>query len=373
MYSLYAKGSPLSSALTSQSPEDLTKVFLRLFSNRLGSAVRRKSDGTWREVSQYHYLSDAEIIAALQKDSSLMRAFRLDEQTNFFVVSIAEDSPNKTISYANSLRATLKSINVSSCFYEFKGEWFFWIYINRRMDTDNTAVKLRSILTGSYAGSKLEGVTVHDTSSFIPFPLQPGFVWLNEKSEQIVGVEKLELCESIACFLAEASNATSDADQFLEGLSKRRSISKPSSFVRSLPVSNEKRMSYSTEATKEKLESSQVANKIEPIESYDGGIAETDSCPDTTFVTEEACSTSIIELNQDQLSTRDFACLDKGTGPNSFQPEVSNNNVPAQLLLFSKAAVPRALPSHQCSKRGESTKELIGGNQRKAIRPPPPS
>lgn len=53
--------------------------FLKLFSTRYGSKFRTVGSDSWRSVSKFHALSDAEIIASVEADATIYRVLSVDD------------------------------------------------------------------------------------------------------------------------------------------------------------------------------------------------------------------------------------------------------------------------------------------------------
>lgn len=191
--------------------DNILSAYLRLFPYRFESAVRRSGAQTWRLVSRFHLLTDEEIASALQNDSTLFRAFALDNKSSFLVLSIPASSKYKTADSLEQLIGLLHNYGMKPVPYSFNENWYLYLYFDRQVPTNRFSVQLKKLLESSGFET---GVEVHQASDNVPFPLQPGFVWLDERAEVIHERRELTLEAALELYCAEIERSKFDPVMF---------------------------------------------------------------------------------------------------------------------------------------------------------------
>ena len=183
---------------------DLTNWFLNLFTFRLSSVIKRDGGTKWLGISRFHTLTDAEIVECLQTSSKLQRGFHLDVTTKFLVVQIPKGSRYFNADAVTELRSIFEELSIKPLHYQIDSNWYFYIFLRHAVETPLYAKNLQSWLESRGLEFGEEKLIVHSAENALPFPLQPGFGWLNERCQLLVRRDELSLDQALIFFLQEA-------------------------------------------------------------------------------------------------------------------------------------------------------------------------
>lgn len=196
------------------SKAELLDIYFKLFPNRSGTGIKRPQDSSWRSMSQYHQLSDLEILQVIEKSSELSRAFCLEAQTNMLVITIGSQSTYRNADFISTVRAALKARGISSCLYQFQEDWNLYIFFERKVETELASAALQIWCEKLGMKSGKDGIIVHDGTSLIPFPLQNDFVWLNDRCQRLIRRDELSFEDALRFLLFEATKTKNSPDSF---------------------------------------------------------------------------------------------------------------------------------------------------------------
>ncbi|MBX9572315.1 MAG: hypothetical protein K2X77_25695 [Candidatus Obscuribacterales bacterium] len=207
----------------------LMEKYFTLFPSRLESGVKRETEATWRFMSKYHTLSDLEVEQSLEKDANLLRAFSVEAKSDFLVVSFAEKSTYHSAAFVTNIMSALKARGIKTCLYEFHGDWFLFLYFGVQIETTPFCELFANWCETLGMKTGAEGICIHDVGSLVPFPVQSGFYWLNERCQKLVKREELSLEKSLFFLISEAAKQKNDPDVFkntfkISALSKRSKL-----------------------------------------------------------------------------------------------------------------------------------------------------
>lgn len=191
---------------------------MSLFPNRVSSGVRWTRSSSWRGMSRFHYLTDDEILEVLQTKCKHQRGFRSDTKTAFLVLRIPEGSPYRNFPAVDELRVKLGHVGVNPRHYQIDEDWYLYIFLKSDADTADLTKLLRywCMAQGITPGSN--SIEVYPAADPLPYPLQSGFTWLNERGQLLVRRDELSLEDAIAFFLDDAGKAAVDPDELLVAL-----------------------------------------------------------------------------------------------------------------------------------------------------------
>ncbi len=194
---------------------DLTRWFMNLFSFRLSSVIRRKGGLKWLEISRFHHLTDEEILEALQSKAKLQRGYCFDSNTKFLVLQIPESSPYHNRNSIGEMRKSFEEISVKPKHYQFDEDWYLHIYLSRAGSSAELSRQLRQwcISEGYEVGTDI--LRIHPSEFALPFPLQSGFTWLNERCQLLVRRDELSFEDALAFFCQDAKKNCIDPDDLL--------------------------------------------------------------------------------------------------------------------------------------------------------------
>lgn len=194
-------GAPLADCVV----EPLLTQLLRLFPSRGNSHIRRIGSTNWRQMSQFHYLTDEEISAAIDANPVYVRAATLDDTTNFLVITVPSDSRYIESHQFARLIKTLRALSVNPKIYKAADSDDIQIYLPFAEKTNTTAIQ--RVLTRELINQSFEiaahSLIIHSTDVPFALPLQAGFAWLNDDQSVKVRRDDISLDSAIALFVSD--------------------------------------------------------------------------------------------------------------------------------------------------------------------------
>ena len=181
---------------------------------RFNSSIKSTEAGAWLPLSKYHYLEDAEILNTVSMQTTKLRAFAFDARTSFVVLTLPPTSIYRKPERYSRLKELFAQRQITLCPYKAAGSDDIHLYIFFDDDVD-TAVVSQSLINlikqaGMQAGNEITACT---TNSVYSFPLQKGFVWLDDKLQPIQQRDKLTLQQALDLFVADLITHKCSADQ----------------------------------------------------------------------------------------------------------------------------------------------------------------
>lgn len=197
------------------------KTFLDLFPNRFASCIKRGKDGDWRETSQFHHLSDDEMIESIEGRAPFLRACMADKETRLIVVMIERDSYYRTIEGLAKIRDCLQCIGVNQLklFVSDESEqWQLFGFFAKPVDSTKVSSLLSSWLRRNGIVPGTAGVSLFPGPDPFCFPLQKGFAWINDSGHTIVARNEVSPEAALALFIADMERTEIDGDELIERL-----------------------------------------------------------------------------------------------------------------------------------------------------------
>ncbi len=140
----------------------------------------------------------------MQTGAKLQRAFRLDLTTKFLVVQVPKGSRYFNADAVTELRNIFAELSIKPVHYLIDGSWYFYIFLRHAVETPLFSKNLQAWLASRGLVFGEDTLIVHPSENALPFPLQPGFSWLNERCQLLVRRDELSLDEALIFFLQEA-------------------------------------------------------------------------------------------------------------------------------------------------------------------------
>lgn len=193
--------------------------FLSLFSARGDSMIRNAESGSWRRMSQFHLLTDDEIMAALSDGSSVIRAVSFDRVTKYAAIELPNHSPYLEISAFRNLIELLGSLGLKPRIYTASGsrDVQLFLFFSQPYKCGIVQDALAKVLSWNGFSLRSDKLVVYPSDVAIPLPLQRGFVWLNEDLQPIVSRNEIALDSALALFCSEASRYATEFEAVIEG------------------------------------------------------------------------------------------------------------------------------------------------------------
>lgn len=144
-------------------------------------------------MSQYHYLTDEELLSALSTESRIIRAFEPDSKARFFVITCSADSTEVKdfVRRLNQVMPEGKSVNA----YRQAQTNSIQIYLSFTQPVLTDAIRTR--LVDAFG----EDFTFHGQNELFVLPLQTGFAWLDDELAVTTDRSDLTFNEAVQRFL----------------------------------------------------------------------------------------------------------------------------------------------------------------------------
>lgn len=197
------------------------EVFLSLFPNRFESRIKRGKDGDWKVTSQFHHLSDEEIIEAISGKATFLRAVMADKTTRLFSVTLEKDSFYRTTEGLSKLRDCLQCVGVNQLKLFMSDEteqWQLIAFFKTPVDSDKISNLFKSWLRRNGIVPGTAGVSLFPGAEPFCLPLQPGFAWINDNGHMIVNRNEVSPEAALALFVSDAERTETDGEELIERL-----------------------------------------------------------------------------------------------------------------------------------------------------------
>lgn len=193
--------------------------FLTLFSARGDSMIRNAESGSWRRMSQFHLLTDDEIMSALSDSSNVIRAVSFDRTTKYAALELPNHSPYLEISAFRKLVELLNSLGLKPRIYTASGSRDVQIFLFFTQAYKCSVVQdaLGKVLSWNGFSLRADKLVVYPSDVALPLPLQRGFVWLNEDLQPIVSRTEIAIDSALALFCSEASRYATEFERVIDG------------------------------------------------------------------------------------------------------------------------------------------------------------
>jgi len=180
-------------------------AFLKLFADRHQTFVRSKSSAIWRNTSQWHYLSDEELISSLHAGSSLRRAFGPMDKTYFVIIQIDGSKSATAFQTAKNIHKQLKDLSLQpkSFYIEELDLWQIFVFFSEPVESKNATALVNSWLEQSWFAIDKEATSVLPSGAPLQIPLQASFTWLNDELGPIVSTAEMSFQNAVSMFLQD--------------------------------------------------------------------------------------------------------------------------------------------------------------------------
>lgn len=168
----------------------------------------------WRSLSKFHAISDADILASIEKDAKQLRALSLDDKESFLVFTFESFERSSDMVIWTRLLENLARIGiVGPRLFQVNEESDYQIYLAL-----DKCVKIAPIakLFEEYLhfyGSGL--VRVLTPGNHFVLPLQAGFRWMNESVQPVVARREMSTDVALNFFVTEVTKTLIDTDALI--------------------------------------------------------------------------------------------------------------------------------------------------------------
>ena len=208
---------PVAYANPVPTPANPQIAFLRLFASRYSSKACTLGSNSWRSLSKFNAISDAEVLASIEKDAKQLRALCLDEKESFLVFTFESFERSSDMVIWTRLLENLARIGIiGPRLFQVNEESDYQIYLAL-----DKCVKIAPIakLFEEYLhfyGSGL--VRVLSPGNHFVLPLQAGFRWMNESVQPVVARREMSTDVALNFFVTEVTKTLIDTDALLSVL-----------------------------------------------------------------------------------------------------------------------------------------------------------
>lgn len=174
--------------------------YLKLFPYRLSSLIKRPEATAWRSMSQFHWLTDEEILLSIEQKSILLRAISFDNKTSFAVISF----PSTKVTDHKRLPSVLlgHGLRVKPYLASGREEVQLFVFFDRPVESDLVVASLTNVLTTEGFDLGEDSIRICPNAS-LSLPLQSGFAWLNDDLVITIERDQIPLESALALFLAD--------------------------------------------------------------------------------------------------------------------------------------------------------------------------
>jgi hypothetical protein len=197
------------------------KTFLSLFPNRFASSIKRGKSGDWRQTSQFHHLSDEEILDAIGGQSTFTRACMPDKNTRFITILLEKDSYYRTPIGLAKIRDCFRCVGVNQMKLYMLNEseqWQLFAFFKSPINSEVVTTLVASWLRRNGIVPDTAGLTIYPGAEPLCFPLQPGFCWINDNGHIIVARNEVAAEAALGLFISDMDRTETDGQELIERL-----------------------------------------------------------------------------------------------------------------------------------------------------------
>lgn len=201
-------------------PLDSKAAFLKLFSSRFGGQVRTVGSANWRNLSQFHQLSDAELLSSISKESKTYRTLCIDETESFVLLQFESQEPERDQALWTQLNSALSLLGLSGIklFQVAEGSTYqVFIYLSKMVKVLPLAEQVAKYLVQS----GLDKVSILKPGERFVIPLQEGYRWMNDSMQPVAARHEMTEDMALNFFIGEVTKIVccpNELTALLEGL-----------------------------------------------------------------------------------------------------------------------------------------------------------
>ena len=186
-----------------------------MFSSRFGSYARTVGGATWRQLSQFHQLSDQELLSSICKESKAYRALSVDQSESFLLLQFNAEDRTADRAVWEKLSAALLTAGLSGLklFQVSEGSTYqVFIYLSKAV----SILPLFKGLTNHLVQSGVTNVEVLRPGNHFILPLQEGYRWMNDDVLPVIGRHEMSEDMALNFFMGEVTKVSVCPEQFVE-------------------------------------------------------------------------------------------------------------------------------------------------------------
>ncbi len=193
---------------------DSKALFLKLYSSRCGSYARTAGSATWRKLSQFHQLSDQELLESISKESKAYRALTVDQSESFLLLQFKSESRDTDRETWEKLSATLRTAGLPGLkLFQVaeKSMYQAFIYFSKSA----SILPLSKGLTNHLVQGGLTNVEVLKPGDNFIMPLQEGYRWMNNAVLPVIARHEMTEDMALNFFVGEVTKTICCPEQLL--------------------------------------------------------------------------------------------------------------------------------------------------------------
>jgi hypothetical protein len=193
---------------------DSKALFLKMFCTRFGSHVRTDGSTSWRPLSQFHLISDEDVLASIARESKAYRALVVDKKESFLILqfnSAGRDADRETW---KNLRAALQTAGLPGAkLFQTLENATYQVFINFSKTAD--ILPLSRGLTNHLVLAGITNVEVLRPGNHFILPLQEGYRWMNDDVLPVIARHEMSEVMALNFFMGEVNKTTTCPERLL--------------------------------------------------------------------------------------------------------------------------------------------------------------
>jgi len=194
---------------------DSKALFLKLFSSRFGSYARTVGSASWRQLSQFHQLSDEELLASISKESKSYRALSVHDTELLLILQFNPLDRDADRAVWEKLSAALATLGITGIklFQVSEGSTYqAFIHFSKSA----SILPLSKGLTNHLVQAGVTNVEVLRPGNHFVLPLQEGYRWMNDAVLPVIARHEMSEEMALNFFIGEVTKATCCPEQLVE-------------------------------------------------------------------------------------------------------------------------------------------------------------
>ncbi len=194
---------------------DSRALFLKLFTSRFASYARTVGSAKWRQLSQFHQLSDEEVISSISKESKAYRALNVHQTESFLLLQFKAEDRNADRETWEKINAALQSVGLAGrkLFQVSESSTYqAFVYFSKAA----SILPLSKGLTNHLVQAGVTNVEVLKPGNQFILPLQEGYRWMNNAVLPVIARHEMTEDMALNFFMGEVTKAICCPDQLLE-------------------------------------------------------------------------------------------------------------------------------------------------------------
>jgi hypothetical protein len=195
-------------------------AFLQLFADRHQTYVRSRSSSIWRTTSQWHFLSDEELLSSLRTDSSVRRAFGAMDKSKFLVIQVDGTKSSTAFRTTKNLQKQLRQTGLKpKTFYIEELElWQIFVFFAESVSTQSAITLATTWLKSTWFDVDSEAVSFLPSGGPFQIPLQASFTWLNDELFSVAAASEMSFQSAVSMFMQDVRTNAVDYETFENAL-----------------------------------------------------------------------------------------------------------------------------------------------------------